>query len=416
LCLFRYRELARHRFVDAVEDQLRDAVRRGHDVQTHLHPHWLTAECKEDTWSFDPESFLLGTLGDADHVYSETKELLIRARQYLESLLKPMSPDYRTVAYRAGGYGLQPNERAVLKALEDTGYLIESSVVPGMRLKTGRHRVDFTSVPARSNWIIGSEGALERESASGLLEVPIPGGTVDLLPFLSQTGAYVNRRVGPKQQLLGGYGHSHDAERGRAAQVGSIGESWSRKIRTLRSRWSRLSIPAAAIPAVKNLTENWVRRHARDGAIAFSMLLHSKGLTQSTLDDVRIYTQWLQSRYRGQVGFVTFSELARRRTEPGRRLWHGPDVDSWGNEPPAVTRAGRATKPEAQRFFRKGVIGDWQGHFDQRMLDDLENLRTNGLGIGDTLKYKLVFDYRVRLKNYLLGRTGVASSFLDRWW
>ena len=42
LCLFRYRELGLHRFVDAVEDQLRDAVRRGHDVQTHLHPHWTT--------------------------------------------------------------------------------------------------------------------------------------------------------------------------------------------------------------------------------------------------------------------------------------------------------------------------------------------------------------------------------------
>ena len=78
-------------------------------------------------------------------------------------------------------------------------------------------------------------------------------------------------------------------------------------------------------------------------------------------------------------------------------------------------RAGEATKPEAQRFFRKGVIGDWQNYFDQPMLDDLENLRTNGLGIGDTLKYKLVFDYRLRLKNYLLGRTGVASSFLRRW-
>jgi Sulfotransferase domain len=76
---------------------------------------------------------------------------------------------------------------------------------------------------------------------------------------------------------------------------------------------------------------------------------------------------------------------------------------------------GEATKPEAQRFFRKGVIGEWQEYFDQRMLDDLENLRTHGLGIGDTLKYKLVFDYRLRLKSYLLGRMGVTSSFLHRW-
>jgi hypothetical protein len=49
------------------------------------------------------------------------------------------------------------------------------------------------------------------------------------------------------------------------------------------------------------------------------------------------------------------------------------------------------------------------------MVDDLENLRTNGFGIGDALKYKLIFDYRLRLKSYLLGRAGVASSFLHRW-
>jgi hypothetical protein len=176
---------------------------------------------------------------------------------------------------------------------------------------TGRHRVDFTSVPARGNWIIGSEGALDRESASGLLEVPIPGGTVDLLPFIWQVAIYLKRRLGPKQRCLDGFGHSRDPVRGRGAEVGSVGQSWSRKLRMLRSRWTRLTIPAAPMPALKNLTDDWTRRHARDGAIAFSLLLHSKGLTQAMLDDVQAYTHWVQSRYRGRVAFLTFLELAR---------------------------------------------------------------------------------------------------------
>ena len=360
LCLFRYRELDLHRFVDAVEDQLRDAVRRGHDVQTHLHPHWLTAERKDDTWSFDNEAFLLGNLGYADQVCSKTKELLSRARQYFEALLRPVSPHYRTVAYRAGGFGLQPQERAVLKALEETGYLIDSSVVPGMRRPTGRYQVDFTSVPARGNWIIGSEGGLERESASGLLEVPIPSGTIDLLPFLGQLATYVNRRVSSKQHALHGSGHSDDADRGRAVQVGSAGESWSRKFRILRSRESCLTIPLAPRPALRNLTDNWIKRHASNGAVALSMLLHSKGLTQSMLDDVRAYTHWLQSRYGGQMAFLTFLELAR--------LWEGdhhPDeaelvartrcepsmdrrIDRDHSESTASVRAGRGAPPPSR--------------------------------------------------------------------
>jgi hypothetical protein len=332
LCLFRYRELGLPRFVNAVEHQLRDAVRRGHDVQTHLHPHWLTAERKDDEWLFDGDSFVLGALGDADQVCSRTKELLERARQYFEALLKPVSPHYRTVAYRAGGFGLQPHERAVLKALEDTGYLIESSVVPGMRRMTGRYHVDFTAVPERGNWIIGSEGGLDQESASGLLEVPIPSATLDPLPFIRQISTYLSQRVRPRRGFLCGYGHSRDAARGRAAQVGSVGESWSRKLRILRSRGSRLAIPIAPIPVLKNLTGNWIAKHARDGAVAFSMLLHSKGLTQDMLDDVETYTHWIRSRYPGQVAFLTFVELARFVEGERRRT----ETEPWSESAPAA--------------------------------------------------------------------------------
>lgn len=311
LCLFRYRELGLHRFVDVVEDQLRDAIRRGHDVQTHLHPHWLTAERKGDIWSFDSKSFLLGHLGTPDQVCSQAKELLIRSRQYLEALLQPVSPHYRTVAYRAGGYGLQPHEQAVLRALEETDYLIDSSVVPGLRLITGRHRVDFTSVPSRGNWIIGSEGGLERESSSGLLEVPIPGGTVDLLPSLWQIITYLKRRVGPKRRPIDGFGHSSDPDTGRVAEVGSLRQSLSRKLRRLTLRWSGLIIPAAPMPVLKNLTDHWIETHTTDGNVAFSLLLHSKGLTRDMLDDVRAYTDWLQSRYGQRVEFLTFLQLAQ---------------------------------------------------------------------------------------------------------
>jgi hypothetical protein len=103
-----------------------------------------------------------------------------------------------------------------------------------------------------------------------------------------------------------------------------------------------LTIPLAPGPALRSLTDNWIKRHASDGAIAFSMLLHSKGLTQNMLDDVRTYTHWLHSRYGGQMAFLTFLELARllkggrHRTEMGL----GPEAPrvvpapSYG--PPAV--------------------------------------------------------------------------------
>lgn len=98
LCLSRYRDHGDRQFVDAVEQQLRDAIRRGHDVQTHLHPHWLFASRKEGRWSFPNDRFLLGQLGDPEHVYARTRGLLEDAQAYLEGLLRPVRDDYRTVA------------------------------------------------------------------------------------------------------------------------------------------------------------------------------------------------------------------------------------------------------------------------------------------------------------------------------
>ena len=36
-------------------------------------------------------------------------------------------------------------------------------------------------------------------------------------------------------------------------------------------------------------------------------------------------------------------------------------------------------KAENERFFRKGIVGDWQNHFNTEMLNDLENIQRNGL-------------------------------------
>jgi len=70
---------------------------------------------------------------------------------------------------------------------------------------------------------------------------------------------------------------------------------------------------------------------------------------------------------------------------------------------------GEAGKPQADRFFRKGEIGDWKNHFDQTILDDLAALGSKGLGFGEALKYKMIYDYRLRLKALLRLRNSVTS-------
>jgi hypothetical protein len=63
-------------FVDAVEDQLRRAVDRGHDAQLHLHPHWQSATFDGTTWRFAPDTYLLAAPGlDAGAITARTEAL-----------------------------------------------------------------------------------------------------------------------------------------------------------------------------------------------------------------------------------------------------------------------------------------------------------------------------------------------------
>jgi hypothetical protein len=38
---------------------------------------------------------------------------------------------------------------------------------------------------------------------------------------------------------------------------------------------------------------------------------------------------------------------------------------------------------EGDKFFRKGVVGDWKNHFDASMTKDIEHIETNGIGTLD---------------------------------
>jgi hypothetical protein len=315
LCLFRYREEGLDDFVIKAEEQLCTAVRRGHDVQTHLHPHWLRVRREGGRWAFEASDFLLGHFGaDEREVHAFTKDLLIRARNYLEGLLKPISPAYRTIAFRAGGYGIQPHDGAILRALEESGYLIDSSIVPGMRRATGRNAVDFTRVPDQGNYYLGAKHGISRAVEHGVFEIPIAAGAIAPWHFAVHFTDYLRSRTQAEPPLFG-RGHSRDLGAGRSADAGKAGQSISRKLHILSHRWSSLRLPNHP-SAMLGVTRQWVERYRSQGSLSLSFLLHSKGLTQSMVDALRTYHQHIEREFDGKAAFPTFLEVAETLAPP----------------------------------------------------------------------------------------------------
>ena len=110
-----------------MEGQWQDAVRRGHDVQLHLHPAWLPelgARREGDVWTWD-----LSKTKAADYP-GDLAARLAECKSALESVLRPVDPSYRVTAFRAGGYQAQPFAR-LHDALVACGIGCDSSVHAG---------------------------------------------------------------------------------------------------------------------------------------------------------------------------------------------------------------------------------------------------------------------------------------------
>lgn len=78
-------------------------------------------------------------------------------------------------------------------------------------------------------------------------------------------------------------------------------------------------------------------------------------------------------------------------------------------------RRGEDAKGEDQRFYRKGAMGDWQRHFDEPMLRDLEQIQRRGLSLPCLVKYHVLFTARQAVKQFLSHRSRSLSQLLRRY-
>jgi len=109
-----------------MEAQWRDAVKRGHDVQMHLHPNWLP----ELGARFERGRYAWNELLTRAEDHPDLEALIGRLKRVLEEAIRPVDPSYTTVAFRAGGYEAQPFRR-LAQALRANGLWCDSSVYHG---------------------------------------------------------------------------------------------------------------------------------------------------------------------------------------------------------------------------------------------------------------------------------------------
>jgi hypothetical protein len=317
-CLWRYRELGYEEFPDLAEAQLQSALQEGHDIQAHLHPHWLTTSISRDQagatrYDFELPSFLLGHSKPEDGTPSREfcTSLFLRARFYLEELLRPVDAAYRCVAFRAGGFGIQPEAQAVFSALRDSGYLIDSSIVPGLIIRSNVNQVDFSGVPEQGNYPVAATDEGITAGVEGVFELPIaalrPGR--GRWPLVKALTAKVLRRLARRQRLpANGYTiQSTDSTTGRTTPVAML----RHHLAAIRRGGVMLEL-RPEVGVMVDVTHRYVNQlYDRKSDLYFAFLCHSKSADSHLVDALTKYHRRISRMYGSEIKAITFQEAAR---------------------------------------------------------------------------------------------------------
>lgn len=168
----------------AIEAQLRRAISLGHDVQLHIHSGYLNASLHDGVWRQDYADYDLARLG-----YERLVEIIGEGKRYLETLLRPVRPDYECMAFRAANWSIHPS-KDVANALIATGIKLDTSVFKH-GFSDGLVKFDYREaysdlVP----WPASTDDLCKADVTSQLFEFPIYCEQQPLWTFLTPNRVY----------------------------------------------------------------------------------------------------------------------------------------------------------------------------------------------------------------------------------
>lgn len=153
--------------VAEIETQLREAIRRGHDVQLHVHSSYFKARYKDGAFDQCIDEYNMAALP-----FERIDEMVGECVTYLQNLLRPVKPDYKVWLFRAANWSMMPTEN-LYKALVKHGITHDTSVYKG-GVQGGNVSYDYRE--ACDNlfaYPASMTNINERDENGKLIEIPI---------------------------------------------------------------------------------------------------------------------------------------------------------------------------------------------------------------------------------------------------
>lgn len=293
LCGTRFKEWDRDSFYNPYVKQLQQAILEQHDVQLHLHPHWLTSSFSND--AFIPSKDYRLADFKSNKVYPIDK-IIKTGIDFLKEVCSEVNPGYKCVAFRAGGYNLEDATSEIITSLCKNGILFDSSISKGYYYRSGLSEINYTNMPAAPNWFIGFDGNTRKEADSGLFEVPVASIPKTLFEVPTRFKLKKLAAQAPKD-------HGFQIHDGNPADLKS-------KIKMMfSSRMLSFDNYTLSIDyLMKNLDYN-VQKYQKYETAILSVSGHPKSMGDYSFRLMELFVQNVRRKY-PETEFTTFSKLA----------------------------------------------------------------------------------------------------------
>jgi hypothetical protein len=284
---------------EAIVNQLKEAVKGGHDVQLHIHPSYVNAKYQDGCWIQDWDEYNFAGLP-----FERLDELTSLGKNFLEELLKPVKSTYECVAFRAANWAVSPS-RDVVRALVKNGIRIETSVFKYGR-RDGIVSFDYSNIPSNLvPWPADESNICQKNNASQLIEVPIYAEKRWIGAFLSK-----NRIHGARMTRKHPIKNINDGKRAS----GQPKADWAKRILTKIALPFQLHSWKADFNKCTGhqLIQALERADAEHGGMSvdlpFVLIGHSKLFSQQNEDSLKPFLAYIVVNSK-RFGFGTFGNM-----------------------------------------------------------------------------------------------------------
>lgn len=288
-------------FTHSMREQLRDMQRRKQDVQLHIHPHWLKTEYNEAerSLSFDKKYYRIHSYG-FDNGSNSVQDIIKKSVAYLEDVLLPIDNGYKCIAYRAGGFAVQPEEE-LTKVLLENGIRIDSSVAEKCEYPGTNMRYDFSFCDSKHNFFFNAEKGFRKryreKEEDRLLEVPIATCSIPLIKYL----IVKKNPSGFAHYSRGSYMNISDEKQKKQNAL-------SRRINALFKDATILSLDHLCGDALYDLAELYKKTSkAKNNDVYISVLGHPKLFNHDKIKSMETFIKKVQTNK--DMRFVTMREI-----------------------------------------------------------------------------------------------------------